>query len=186
MSVAHLNRAQRRAAVKATKAKPSRHARRFGSAQDAVDYLFKPIALLHDCRQIEASEATNDFLRIRLAFDALRDGSAESSHYTLLWRAVMIAGVRALSIAPERLTPIIEAGMAALSRCKERFKKHGRYGFDGQGMQDLITVIDLNEQIVLNSTRQELIKASNAVDAEIVKAIKKKSQNDTSSYPLAL
>lgn len=154
-----MNRAMRRAAEKAAKKKPSKMVRRFANEQDAIDHLFKPIALLHDCRPIQEEETLKDFNRIRAAVERLKDGTADKRDFEGILLALMIAGVRAMDI-DEALTPPIDAAIAAMTRCRRRKETHGRYGFDGVGLQDLLYALDINEEIVRNSTRKQLMNAS--------------------------
>ena len=165
-----MNRAQRRAAEKAAKKKPSRMVRRFASEQEAIDHLLKPIALLYDCRPIQEEETLKDFNRIRMAVERLKDGTADKNDFEAISLALMIAGVRALDI-DEALIPPIDAAMAAMTRCKRRKETHGRYGFDGVGLQDLLYAIEINEEIVRNSTRKQLMNASDKAMRAFQKAL---------------
>lgn len=164
-----MNRAMRRASAKAAKKQPSKMVRKFRCAQDAVDHLLKPIALLYDCRPIEEEETLKDFNRIRAAVERLKDGTADDSDFEAIVLVLMIAGVRALDI-DESLIPPIDVAMAAMSRCKRRKATHGRYGFDGVGLQDLLYAIDINEEIVRNSTRKQLMNASDKAQRAFQKA----------------
>lgn len=147
-----LNRAQRREAKKAEKRKEKLPRNRlFNSAQDALAHLLKPIALLRDCRPYEEREINLDLVKIREAFIRLKDGSADTEDFRRVAVAINLAKVRAMDI-DDILANAIEDAQDAMTRCKERFTKHGRYGFDGQGLQITEYAIDAHEEILKNSS----------------------------------
>lgn len=128
-----MNRAQRRAAEKAAKRKPPAATKRFASQKEAYAHLLKPIVLLNDCRPFREGEVDLDIVKVRFAYDRLKDGTADEDDFLLVGLAINMAKVRAMEIS-EFLANEIEKAQDAMNRCRERYLKHGRFGFDGIGI----------------------------------------------------
>lgn len=153
-----LNRQQRREMAKKPKRKKPQAGRRFASAQDAYAHLLKPIALLNDCRPYREGEVAHDLLRIRAAFDRLKDGSADKQDFDRVAVAFNLAKIRAIEI-DEALADELESAQDAMIRCKERFKKHGHFGFDGCGLQACEYALEAHETILEASSHKQMQNA---------------------------
>lgn len=159
MSEPQLNRADRRAIEKAARRKPQSKPRaRFHTQQEAYAHLLKPIALLEECRVYEESEVAHDLLRIRAAFDRLVDGTADQQDFNRVGVAFNIAKVRAMEIE-EALADQIEKSQDAMMRCKARYQTHGKFGFDGEGLQACQFALEAHEEILVNSTPKQMENA---------------------------
>lgn len=153
-----LNRKQRRDMAKKAKAKKPQAGRRFATMQDAYAHLLKPIALLNDCRPYREDELSTDMLRIRTAFDRIKEGTADQEDFNRVGVAINLAKIRALEISTE-LADGIERGQDAMVRCKLRFEKTGRWGFDGEGLQDMAYAMEAHEAILVESSPKQMENA---------------------------
>lgn len=153
-----LNRKQRRDMDKKAKAKKAQAGRRFATMQDAYAHLLKPIALLNDCRPYREDELSTDMLRIRTAFDRIKEGTADQEDFNRVGVAINLAKIRALEIS-EELADGIERGQDAMVRCKQRFEKTGRWGFDGEGLQDMAYAMEAHEAILVESSPKQMENA---------------------------
>lgn len=153
-----LNRQQRRDMAKKAKSKKPQTGKRFASMQDAYAHLLKPIALLKDCRPYREEELSTDMLRIRTAFERIKDGTADHEDFNRVGVAINLAKVRALEIS-EELANGIERGQDAMVRCKERYEKTGRWGFDGQGLRDMDYAMEAHEAILVESSPKQMENA---------------------------
>lgn len=120
-----------------------------------------PIALLNDCRPYREGEVAHDLLRIRAAFDRLKDGSADKQDFDRVAVAFNLAKIRAIEI-DEALADELESAQDAMIRCKERFKKHGHFGFDGCGLQACEYALEAHETILEASSHKQMQNAMEA------------------------
>ena len=150
-----LNRAMRRQQAKDAKRKPPAALKRFSSQTEAMKYLLKPLTLLNDCRPYTPEEIAGDLIRIRACYDRLKDGTADQEDFNRVGVAINLAKLRAMEI-DETLADAIERAQDAMNRCKQRWDKHGRFGFDGQGLQDMDYAIEAHETIVEKSTLKQM------------------------------
>lgn len=153
-----LNRAQRRELSKKSKQKKPQAGRRFATMQDAYAHLLKPIALLNDCRPYEEQDVAHDLLRIMAAFERLKDGTADQEDFSRVAVAMNLAKIRAIEI-DEGLADELEKAQDAMMRCKARYQKHGRFGFDGEGLQACEYAIAAHEEILKASTPKQMENA---------------------------
>lgn len=172
MQEPQLNRADRRKMDKAARRKPHAGRMQFNSAKDAYAHLLKPIALLSDCRAYEEREVAHDLLRIRSAFDRLVEGTADQEDFKRVGVAFNLAKVRAMEI-DESLADEIEKSQDAMMRCKERYQKNGRFGFDGEGLKVCRYALDAHEEILVNSSPKQMENAMFAMRA----ALRKQTQH---------
>lgn len=159
MKEPRLNRADRRAMKKAARRKPQSKPRaRFHTQQEAYAHLLKPIALLEECRPYKEVEVAHDMLKIRAAFERLKDGTADQDDFNRVGVAFNLAKIRALEI-DEGLADELEKSQDAMMRCKERYKKHGHFGFDGCGLQACEYAIEAHEAILTKSSPKQMQNA---------------------------
>ncbi|MCY1550534.1 hypothetical protein D9M68_867970 [compost metagenome] len=67
--------------------------------------------------------------------------------------------VRAEQIDPLCVTPMV-AARDAMIRCDGIRGRHGRYGFDGLGLQAVVVALDVYEEILRNSTPRQMSEAA--------------------------
>ena len=149
-----MNRAQRRQPAKATKAKPGR-----GRA-DPFAYLRTIEGLQH----LPDSAKADLCLPVRMAYEALRTGTATEGDIDTLAVAINASLMRAEKISSALVVRVIEAQEAVL-RIKARQQRTGRFGLDAQAMAELLPVIDLYEQLIDLSTRAQMADAIREVMA---------------------
>lgn len=163
-----MNRTQRRAAEKAAKRKPPAATKRFASQKEAYAHLLKPLALLNDCRPFREGEVDLDIVKVRFAYDRLKDGTADEDDFLLVGLAINMAKVRAMEIS-EYLADEIEKAQDAMNRCRERYLKHGRFGFDGIGIQAMDYAIEAHDEIVQKSSPKQMQMAAEVVRKVLLK-----------------
>lgn len=102
-------------------------------------------------------EAIGDDIMIKLhaAFADLQSGSADDDLFDRLAGAINIGIIRAEQIDALCVTPML-AARDALVRCDAIRGKHGRYGFDGPGLQAVAEALELYEQMLRNSTPKQM------------------------------
>ena len=127
-----------------------------------------PIALLNDCRPFREGEVDLDIVRVRGAYERLKDGTADEDDFLLAGLAINMAKVRAMEIS-EYLADEIEKAQDAMNRCRERFLKHGRFGFDGEGLQAMEYAIEAHDEILVNSSRKQMQDAADVVRRVLLK-----------------
>lgn len=163
------NRAQRRTMEKAARRQPALRPRaQFASQQEAYTHLLKPLALLSDCRTYEEREIVHDLLRIRAAYDRLKDGGADQEDFNRVAVAINLAKVRAMEIS-EPMANEIEIAQDAMMACKTRYQKHGRFGFDGPSIQAMDYAVEAYEVILSESSPKQMENAMFSMRAALQK-----------------
>lgn len=155
-----MNRAQRRAKVKPTKIDP----------KHSVRHTTATFVLLSDCQPYAPGELTQDLLKVRAAYDRLVDGTADLEDFNRVAVALNIAKVRAAEISQD-IYDGIEEGHQAMKRCKARYEKHGKFGFDGQGLQAMPYAIEAHEAIYQASSQKQMEIALKVVHAALCKEL---------------
>lgn len=139
-----MNRAQRRANYRqATAPAPSR------STWAAVIAANQPM---------QEAVADLSLTRLHAAFADLRTGSTDDDLFDRLADAVNVGLIRAEQIDELCVVPML-AARDALLRCDDIRGKHGRYGFDGPGLQAMATGLEVYEEILRNSTPLQMTDA---------------------------
>ena len=103
-------------------------------------------------------------LPVRMAYEALRTGTATEGNIDTLAVAINASLMRAEKISSALVVRVIEAQEAVL-RIKARQQRTGRFGLDAQAMAELLPVIDLYEQLIDLSTRAQMADAIREVMA---------------------
>ncbi|MNY35119.1 hypothetical protein D3C86_1695040 [compost metagenome] len=93
------------------------------------------------------------------AFCQLRAGSIDDDMFDRLAACINVGLVRAEQIDPVCVAPMV-AARDALIRCDGIRGRHGRYGFDGPGLQAVAAALDVYEEILRNSTPQQMAEAA--------------------------
>lgn len=96
---------------------------------------------------------------VRLAYERLRSGTAHDGDFDTLAAALNISVVRGESIDP-LCVHTAQLAQDALIRARDRYERIGRWGFDGQALQDIPPAIDLYEQPNRHQRTNEAISAS--------------------------
>ena len=89
------------------------------------------------------------------AFADLKAGSVDHDLFDRLASAINIGMIRAEKIDPLCEQPML-AARDALIRCDAICNRHGRYGFDGPGIQAVATGLEVYEEILRKSTPAQM------------------------------
>lgn len=87
------------------------------------------------------AEVAGEHIKTREAFTRLQNGSADTDDFDHVAMTINMAKVRALEI-DETLADMLERAQDAMGRCKERYLRGGRFGFDGPGLLQVTDGID--------------------------------------------
>jgi len=102
---------------------------------------------------------TEVMTKLHDAFCRLRDGSTDDDLFDRLASCINVGLIRAEQIDAVCVTPMV-AARDALIRCDGIRGRHGRYGFDGLGLQAVVTALDVYEEMLRNSTPQQMADAA--------------------------
>ena len=119
-------------------------------------------------QQVKPSQATGLMLELHQCFDALKNGSDDEELFNRLGSSLNTALVLAERIDDEVVAVILDAH-EAMYRCRDRFDKHGRFGFDGPGIAAMVDALDVYDQMVRLGTPKQILDAS----AEAYRRMKK-------------
>ena len=95
------------------------------------------------------------------AFADLKAGSTDDDLFDRLAAAINVGIVRAEQIDPACVAAMLDA-RDALIRCDDIRGRHGRYGFDGPGLLAMAAGLEVYEEMVRNSTPQQMRNAMTA------------------------
>lgn len=110
-------------------------------------------------RQVHASAKGDDIAaKLYSAFADLQAGSTDDELFDRLASTVNAALIRAESIDELCLAPLQDAA-DALRRCDAIRARHGRYGFDGPGLQAMAAGLEVCEEIIRNSSPKQMFDA---------------------------
>jgi hypothetical protein len=111
----------------------------------------------------------------RKAFDRIRSGDGKANDFIILSDASNVSLVRA-----EKINPLVESvclvARDALLRCKSRFYKTGRWGFDGPAISAITDMLDVYEQMV------DLLKPHQIQD-DLAEAMRRERDGDGLNHP---
>lgn len=150
-----MNRAERRAAERASRRGPQRAPLAWARAA-------APLVLLDNARPHEAGEKTTEHLVLRAALDRLADGSADTDDFDRVAMHINIVKIRAMEI-DEGLADQLELAQDAMGRCKQRWLQAKRFGFDGPGLAHVREAMDVAEAIVDASSPLQMMSARDVV-----------------------
>jgi hypothetical protein len=113
-------------------------------------------------RQPMARAVADDVMaKLYSAFGDLKAGSTDDDLFDRLAAAINVGIVRAEQIDQACVAPML-AARDALLRCDDIRGRHGRYGFDGQGLLAMTAGLEVYEEMVRNSTPQQMREAMTA------------------------
>ena len=111
-------------------------------------------------REVEPGVVTTISLKLRTAFEALRNGTGDEEDFVALACALNVGLLRG-----EQISPLIEqtmlAAQEALHDCARIFEAHGRPGFTGPGLQAIDAALEAYEAITAASTPYQMQQALN-------------------------
>lgn len=145
------NRAQRRALARA---KPPKRLR-------PVD-MNAPLRKLVNAAPHTPEETVCEHIKLHAAFERLCDGTADTEDFDHVAMKINMCKVRALEIS-NSLADALEAAQDAMGRCKERYYRTDRFGFDGPSLQQMRDALSICEAIIDNSSPLQMAKARDVV-----------------------
>lgn len=116
--------------------------------------------VLDGLQDLNEDHAVGILVKVKAAFERLRNGNGTPMDFTRLECAFEVAAVRAESIDP-LVEETINAGKAALEECDRIWQKHSRFGFTGPGLIAMQDAIELYEGILRQSPPVLMEQAAN-------------------------
>ena len=124
--------------------------------------------VLQQNQQTKPSQADGLMLELHQCFDALKNGSTDEELFNRLGSSLNTALILAERIDQQVVDVVLDAHQA-MYRCRERFDKHGRFGFDGPGISAMVDALDVYDQIVRLTTPKQILGASAEAFRRMVK-----------------
>lgn len=110
-------------------------------------------------RQVPTASKGDDIMtKLFSAFADLKAGSTDDELFDRLSATLNAVMVRAEQIDELCLAPL-HAAADALKRCDAIRGRHGRYGFDGPGLQAMAASLEVCEAITRNSSPKQMLDA---------------------------
>lgn len=114
--------------------------------------------------------ANHVLVEARMAYQGIKDGLFKPDHtdpYDMLTHVTGVAKIRAIQIAgndPETncLLPVIMRTEDGLSRIRARWEKLQVWGMDGPAIADLAETLNIYQEILTQSTPQQMADATDA------------------------
>lgn len=123
--------------------------------------------VLENARPYEPGEQAGEHLMTRASFERLVDGSADTDDFDRVAMAINMVKVRAMEI-DATLADMLERAQDAMGRCKTRYYSHGRFGFDGQGLELMREAIGAAEAIIDASSPLQMRTARDVVADQLL------------------
>jgi hypothetical protein len=152
-----MNRAQLRAMKRAKPVNALRTA-----ARNRGYFHTSSLDLIELARQRDAEENAGDHVKTLYAFERIKNGTADQEDVDHVSMVLNIVHQRALDI-DETLADMIELAMDAMERCIDRYKRIGRYGFDGPGLTQMYDALHIAQEIIDNSSKLQMRSATRMV-----------------------
>ena len=122
-------------------------------------------AISENVRQQELTQplAPDRQLNVELAYhqsiDAMTVGHATEYHFDTVVYALNIGVILAERGLGAEYLGLLRPALAAMGRAKERHRKHGKFGLDGDGLIAIRDVADLHAEQMRLATQGELVDA---------------------------
>jgi len=110
-------------------------------------------------RPTEPEVATETMAKLYSAFADMKAGGSDGETFDRLASAVNVGMIRAEEIDPVCVQPML-AARDALIHADEIMGRHRRYGFDGPGLQAMAAGLEVYEEILRNSTPNQMAEAA--------------------------
>ena len=121
--------------------------------------MFKAIARTTGVNQAEQTDCA---LPIRLAWDSLRNGVADSNDIETMADVIAICIVATQNM-DALVQETVEAARAAMVGVADRYTRVKRWGVDAMALRDLPPIVDLYEELLRNATGGQFEKWLGAV-----------------------
>jgi hypothetical protein len=95
--------------------------------------------------------------QIHAALLAITKGIGTPSHFDVLASTVDIVFMMSMNLFDNAYADEITAARQAMFRLKDRFHRHGTFGFDGVGYQAIKELLAIHEEILNSVTGNEML-----------------------------
>lgn len=96
--------------------------------------------------------------QIHSALLAITKGVGEPTHFDVLASTVDIVFMMSMNLFDNAYADEITAARQAMFRLKDRFQRHGVFGFDGEGYNAIKALIVIHDEILNNVTGNEMLQ----------------------------
>lgn len=163
-----LNRAQRRA----LKHKRGPRNPNWGSGRVIS---ITPLQKLEDCRPWTEDETSTAHALTSLAWQALQNGTGTEDDFDRVAKVINLAKIRALEISTW-LADELEKAQDAMTACKARYAKHGRFGFTGPELLVMRDAMAYQVEIVNASSPEQMRRAYQVMRKTIHKQMQQRAK----------
>ena len=96
--------------------------------------------------------------QIHAALLAITSGVGTPSHFDVLASTVDIVFMMSMNLFDNAYADEITAARQAMFRLKDRFQRHGVFGFDGEGYNAIKALITIHDEVMNNVTGDEMLR----------------------------
>lgn len=93
---------------------------------------------------------------VRVMFERLRDGVADTEDFDRVVKALNTAKIRALEIGAKPLIDAVTGGQLAMTECRRRYCERKRFGFSGPEIANMASALDACEAIENASSQLQM------------------------------
>ena len=96
--------------------------------------------------------------QIHAALVAITKGVGKPEHFDVLASTVDIVFMMSMNLFDNAYADEITAARQAMFRLKDRFQRHGVFGFDGEGYNAIKALITIHDEVMNNVTGDEMLR----------------------------
>lgn len=96
--------------------------------------------------------------QIHAALVAITKGVGKPEHFDVLASTVDIVFMMSMNLFDNAYADEITAARQAMFRLKDRFHRHGVFGFDGEGYNAIKALITIHDEVMNNVTGDEMLR----------------------------
>lgn len=134
------------------------------------------------CRPFTEEETATAHALTALAWQALQDGTGTEDDFDRVGKVINLAKIRALEISPW-LADQFEKAQDAMTACKARFAKHGRFGFTDPELQVMRDAMAYQVEIVNASSPEQMRRAYQVMRKTIHKQMQQRAKQGLTPMP---
>lgn len=120
------------------------------------------------CRPFTEAETATAHALTALAWQALQDGTGTENDFDRVGKVINLAKIRALEI-DQGLATALELAQDAMTACKARHTKHGRFGFTGPELLAMRDAMAYQVEIVNASSAEQMRRAYQVMRKTLLK-----------------
>lgn len=130
------------------------------------------------CRPYTEEETATAHALTALAWQALQGGTGTEDDFDRVGKVINLAKIRALEI-DKGLADALELAQDAMTACKARHAKHGRFGFTGSELQAMRTAMAYQVEIVNASSAEQMRRAYRVMRDTIAKQLQERCKTNS-------